>query len=73
MVVVYETVETIVEKRRKCWSLAFSPLFTMFSKGFSFKVVTIWDCVGKSSKYFSSDKRNVNQTTEYVGEKKKKP
>ena len=33
------------EKRRKCWSPAFSPFPTMFSKAFSFRVVKCEDCV----------------------------
>ena len=37
-------VENIV-KRRKCWSQAFSPFHTMFSKGFYLKVVKSTDCL----------------------------
>ena len=42
-------------KRRKCWSPAFSPFPTMFSKGFSFRVVESLDCVvkSKSNSHFS--------------------
>ena len=32
-------------KRRKCWSPAFSPFPTMFSKDFYYKVVKSRDCV----------------------------
>ena len=32
-------------KRRKCWSPAFSPFPTMFSKGLFFRVVKSLDCV----------------------------
>ena len=35
-------------KRRKCWFPAFSPFPTVFSKGFSFRVVKIRDCVVKT-------------------------
>ena len=37
-----------VGKRRKCWSPAFSPFPTMFSKGFFPRVVKSRDCVVKS-------------------------
>ena len=33
-----------MRRRRKCWLPAFSPFFTMFSKGFFFRVVKSWDC-----------------------------
>ena len=41
-------VETIVRKRRKYWLPVFSPFPTMFSKGFFFRVVKLWDCEVKS-------------------------
>ena len=42
------SVESIVGKGEKCWSPAFSPFSTMFSKGFYLKVVKSRDCVVKS-------------------------
>ena len=43
------SVENIVGKRRKCRFPAFSPLSTMFSKVFFFRVFKDQDCVVKSS------------------------
>ena len=37
-------------KRRKCWSPAFCPFPTMFSKGYFFRVVISLDCMVKSLK-----------------------
>ena len=42
-------------KRRKCWVPAFSPVSTMFSKGFFFKVVKSQDCVVKGYGHFWAD------------------
>ena len=42
MISVFDRVENIVEKRRKCWLTAFSPFTTMFSKGFFHGVVKSW-------------------------------
>ena len=39
MIYFFDRVENIVGKRRKCWSPAFSPFPTIFSKGLSLKVV----------------------------------
>ena len=38
-------VENIMGKRRKCWSAAFSPFSTLFSKSFFYKVVKSHACV----------------------------
>ena len=40
-------VVNIVEKEKKCWLLAFSPIGTIFSKGI-FNIVKTCDCVAKS-------------------------
>ena len=45
MISVFDRVENIVEKTRKCWIPAFSPFPTMFSKGFLYrvtKVMIVW-------------------------------
>ena len=46
--IVLGRVEKHCGKRRKCWSPAFSPFPTMFSKGFLYRVVKSRDCVVKS-------------------------
>ena len=46
MIFVFDGVENIVGKRRKCWLPAFSPFPTMFSKVFLFSVVKGRDCMG---------------------------
>ena len=45
---VFERVENIVGKRRKCWLPAFSPFPTMFSKGFLPRAIKSLDCVVQS-------------------------
>ena len=42
---VFHRVKNIVGKGEKCWSPAFTPFPTMFSKGFLFRVVITLDCV----------------------------
>ena len=42
MIFVFDRVENIVEKRRKCWLLAFSPFSTMFSKAFYPWSLKVW-------------------------------
>ena len=48
MIYVFDRVENIVDRRRKCWLLAFSPFSTMFSKALFPRVVKSRDCVVKS-------------------------
>ena len=45
---VLRRVDNIMGRGEKCWSPAFSPFPTMFSKGFYFRVVKSPDCVVKS-------------------------
>ena len=42
MIFVYNTVENIVGKWKKCWFLVFSPFPTMFSKPFFFFCVCVF-------------------------------
>ena len=44
----YDRVENIVGKKRKCWLPAFSNFHTLFSKGLLYTVVKSQDCVVKS-------------------------
>ena len=48
MISVFDRVENIVGKRRKCWLPEFSPFLTMFSMGFFLRVVKSRYCVVKS-------------------------
>ena len=48
MVSAFERIENIKGKRRKCWLPAFSPCFTMFSKGIFLGIVKSRDCVVKT-------------------------
>ena len=48
MIFVFDRVENIVGKRRKYWLPAFSPLPSMFPKGFLLRHVKSRDCVVKS-------------------------
>ena len=47
MISVFEGVESIVGKKRKCWLPAFSPFATMFSTSLYLRDVKTWDCVVK--------------------------
>ena len=48
MISLFDRVENIVGKRRKCWLPAFSPFPAMFSKGLFLRVVKSPNCVVKS-------------------------
>ena len=45
MIFVFDTVEIIAGKRRKCWLPTFSPFPTFFSNSFLLRVVKSRDCV----------------------------
>ena len=48
MIYVFDRVENIVEKGKKCWLPAFSPFPTMFSIALFIRVSQSRDCVVKS-------------------------
>ena len=48
MIFVFDSVENIVGKRKKCWLPAFSSFPTMFSKAFFLRVVKSRDCAVRS-------------------------
>ena len=50
-------------KKRKCWCPAFSPFFTMFSKGFYFMVFRRQDCVVKKKVEIQSLSSTVSSSS----------